>query len=553
MLRRHVLMYLALIPLLYVLFVFVLYPVLLSVITSLEESGTVSMKFYRDFFVFSKNLTALKNTMLIGFSTVVVGGLIGGVLAFLINAFKFKWAPIANILVIAPMMIPGNLYVMTIMKLYGGGGIITHLYMLAFGLDKQPWEVTGFGAIMLIHALTQYILFYIILSAGISKLDMSVIEAARGLGAKPWRVLKDAVLPMMVPSIISGSILTFIGGISSYAAPSMVGGTFKTMTVQIAATKTNGQYELASVQAIMLSLICILLLILMRYYESSGHHSLQTRFVPITKIVLKGKAVIFHRVLLGLMLFFIVMPLVSIILLSFVPKGLWVTQLWPERLSFENYVKFFSTNISKPFLNSIVMSFGSMVAAIVVGSVCAYIIVRTKLWVRKYIELATFLPWAFPASAIAVNAIIAYNEPNPLVFNQVLIGTYWILPLMYFVCSLPLLVRTTSAILSKIPDSLEEASRSLGASQIKSFLSIIVPMSAPGIASGGLLVFLSNLEEYTISSMLYIPDNVPISMGIMSFNSLDAIGVPMVFGVMMMVISAIILTTTKFSGKELAV
>ena len=126
------------------------------------------------------------------------------------------------------------------------------------------------------------------------------------------------------------------------------------------------------------------------------------------------------------------------------------------------------------------------------------------------------LPWALPATVVAMNMILAFNQPTPFTFGNILVGTYWILPLTYFVRHIPLVVRSTNAALEQLDDSLEEAARNLGAGWFTAFRRVVLALILPGAMAGTLLAFVTAVGEFVSSVLLYTIDNRPISIEIMN-------------------------------------
>ena len=175
---------------------------------------------------------------------------------------------------------------------------------------------------------------------------------------------------------------------------------------------------------------------------------------------------------------------------------------------------------------------------------CSYpiilLIVKTNLKAKWVIEFLTMLPWAIPASAIAINIINAFNEPNIFSLNEVLVGTSILLPLGYLIRSLPIIVKTLNVSFQNLNDVYIEASKGLGASSFHTFKNIAVPILFPGILAGFLLIFIRSIGEYTISVFLYNASNKPLSIamvnGVFEYN----LGLAMSYGTLLIVLTFIL-------------
>jgi iron(III) transport system permease protein len=550
-LGRQAVSYAAVLPLLWVLVAFVLFPVLNTVGMSVRGTHGFSLEFYRQFFTYEKNLEAFLNTILLGLATVVVCGLVGSALAFFVNSFDFPGKRLIDLFLLAPIMLPGVVITIAFMQLYGESGLVTKTIQYALGLTAPPFALKGFGGILFIHAYTQYVFFYVNVSAALRRIDNSVVESARNLGAGRARVFFTITLPLLTPALAASSVLTFMSGVGSFAAPSLIGGSFRVMSVQILMSKVNNFLELTAVQGIMMSLVSICFLALVRFLESRREYALVTKGVLVPPREIRGPAVrAFFVGGAGILTAFVALPILAIGLLAFVKQGTWVVDIYPTQFGLNNFALFFrKQRVVQPFINSFAMSAAAGAAAVVVGAFAAYVIVKTRLAVRWLVEILVLLPWALPASAVAVNMINAFNVRSVFSFGAILVGTWWILPLSYSVSMVTLVVRSTSASLRQLHDSLEEASRSLGAPWLSTFRRVVVPIVLPGILAGGMIGFVGALGDYTTSALMYTVHNMPISIAMTNALYQFDIGLAMAYGVVQVVLtSAVILAVRRMGG-----
>src|SRR5262249_19168047 len=155
-----------------------------------------------------------------------------------------------------------------------------------------------------------------------------------------------------------------------------------------------------------------------------------------------------------------------------------------------NFTALFSDPRSwEPIKNSLLMSAIAVVGTILLGLACAYVITRMQIRGKNVIDIAMMLPWALPGTVVAINLITAFANASVFSFGTVLIGTFWIVPLAYFVRFSPLVFRSTTASLTQMDPALEEAARSLGAGWLYTFRRVVLPLIYRGIAAGALLAF----------------------------------------------------------------
>jgi iron(III) transport system permease protein len=167
---------------------------------------------------------------------------------------------------------------------------------------------------------------------------------------------------------------------------------------------------------------------------------------------------------------------------------------------------------------------------------------KTRLRVKGLIGFLVVLPWAMPASAIAINIITANSTPNVFAFNTVLVGAYVLLPLGYFVKSLPIVVEVTHISFQGLNSTLLEASRSLGASEYRTFRKVTLPIIYPGLLAGFLYVFVRSIGEYTVSAFLYTASNKPVSIAMVNAIFEYDIGLAMAYGTLLIALTVCLST-----------
>jgi iron(III) transport system permease protein len=156
-------------------------------------------------------------------------------------------------------------------------------------------------------------------------------------------------------------------------------------------------------------------------------------------------------------------------------------------------------------------------------------------------DIAVMLPWALPGTVVAINLITAFANPSPFAFGRVLVGTFAIVPLAYFVRFSPLVFRSTAASLAQLDVGIEEAARSLGASWWYAFRRVVLPLLYRGIAAGALLVFVDGVGEFVATILLYTPQHRPLSIAINDELYFANYGTAASFGVIQVLLVLIVL------------
>lgn len=530
-----ILKYCGLLLLLFFLFGYILFPALKTVETSLTADSVFSIVHYQDFFTSETSRLPLFNSILLGFLSVFVCGGVGISLAFAINFYAFPLRSIADKLLLLPLVMPGIIIVFAFVQLYGESGMVTKAVQLLLKLEASPFALSGLTGILIIHGYTQYVYFYLAVSIGIKQMDYSAIESARNLGASRRRVFFSIILPFLKPAIIAAAAMTFISGAGSFTAPSIIGGDFKVLTTQILLSKANNYMEIAATQVSLLTCISLMFFIIFRIYEAKSQFTSSVKTVVFKPVTIQNPlARTVTQTVVWLLIGSVLLPIATIILVSFVPSSSWMVNYFPQEFTIDNYTAIFSSSRKlQPFFNSTVMALLAAWVGLLIAIPSSYVIVKTKLKAKWLVEFLTILPWAIPPSAIAINIINAFNEPNIFALNTILVGTSILLPLGYLVKSLPIVVKTLNVSFHNLNDFYIEASKSLGGSSFYTFRKIALPILFPGIFAGFLLVLIRSIGEYTVSVFLYNASNKPLSIamvnGIFEYN----IGLAMAYGTLL--------------------
>ncbi|HTH64151.1 MAG TPA: iron ABC transporter permease [Gemmatimonadales bacterium] len=515
----------------------VLYPIVLLVIDGMQGDALKS------FAMRAGEWSALWASVWISLASVALAALVGIPLAFLFEWFEFPGRKVLGALIALPAVLPPFVGVIAFLFLYGESGFVARFLQSLLGLSQSPWRLQGAGAILLVHGYSMYVYFYLFTRAGLARLDAAMLEAAEALGAGRLRTIGSVVLPLLRPSLAGAALLTFMTSLGSFSAPYVFGGGFRVMTTQIFASKQNGELGLATVETMALALVALAGLVLLRRTEGDailvglGKGTAPRRRVLRRPLVRAAATVVGWGLAVTLLL-----PHLTLILVSLVPYATWTTETLPPVLGLDNYRRLFSEpERLEPLLNSFWMALASTAGAVTVALASGWLVVRRRVRLRGWIEGLLAIPWALPGTVFAVALATAFSVSAPLELRWILVGTVLILPLAYLVRGLPVTGRAILAGFRQLDPALEEAAASLGAGPWRTLRRVTLPQLRPALAAGASLAFVGALGDFVTSILLYTYRNRPISMEINAALRVNEIGVAAAFGVVLMVASAVVL------------
>lgn len=517
---------------------YIIVPFFHTFMQALETDSGYGLDVFREFFQNPNQRKVIGNTVLLGAASVLTCGTIGIMLAMYMTFLAGKWKKIIHILLLSPMMIPGVITVISFIQLYGESGILTKGIQYLLHLEQIPFQFQGFGAIVFVVTYTQYVYFYLNVYVAMKYVDNSSIEAARSMGASWFQIFKDVIWPVIIPAVLSSVIVTFASGISSFSAPNLIGGSFKVLSTQIVKSKANNHMEMASVQVVVLFLISMIVMLTIQYYSKRYGNYASDRSTAIAP--LKGTHSLLSfisRIIIFIQILLILLPIITIVYLSFVPTSSIMQDIFPHTFTLENYLMIFQkTRVLKPLINSLKMSAIAVIAGLVITVPSSYMIVKYKSKFHAFLKVLIMLPWTMPASVVAINLINAFSQKSIFAFGNALIGGFYIVPIAYTINSIPLLLNSNEVAIMGLNKNLEEASKSLGANMAHTFFRIIMPNIAPGIMAGGVLVLIRTLGEYTMSALLYGVFNRPISISMVTAMQEYKMGLSLAYGVIVILI-----------------
>jgi iron(III) transport system permease protein len=525
----------------------VVYPNAAVVIGSLADG----LRYWREFADSPGDREALVSTMIISIGSVVSATLIGIPLAFLLTRFEFRGRRTLSAIATLPAALPPLVGVVAFLFLYGESGVVTRVVQQLLGLERAPWSFTGLWAIIVVHAYTMYVYVFLFVSAGLERFDSSLDEAAAGLGASRAHRLRRITLPLLTPSIAGAMLLVFMSALGSFSAPYVFGGGLRVLSTQIYVSKLNGAMGMALVETTVLALSAIAALVLLRWFERRRTYAMSGKG-RVTRGIVRSRWVRAASTIAALLLVIIlVLPHAMVLLVSFARDGAWTTQILPPAYTLENFRRLATENqLLVPIRNSVSMALVATVANVVICFLAAYLIVLRRFRGRRLLELLVALPWAIPPTAIALGLASTFNRNDLATARVLLVGTFWILPLAYFIRGIPLVATAAEGSLKQMDPSLEDAARGLGASWRLTMWRIVIPAARPGLVAGAMLAAVTAVGEFVASIVLYTHANRPISVEILAQLRNFAFGTAAAYSVLLIaLVMAIALGTRWVEGR----
>ena len=521
----------------YLFFGFMLMPclnTLTSIFNTTNAAGQRDAFAVIRFFLAGNMKSYVWNSLKLAVMLVITVNIVGISIVLLTEYFDIKGARILRLGYMTTMIYSGVALVTGYMFLYANDGIITKMLVDAFP-DFNPNWFSGYNAVlftMTFACTSNHMLF---LRNAIRGIDYNTVEAARNMGANPFRVLWTVVLPTLIPTLFSLTVMTFITGLCAMSAPTLLGyDSINPEIVRLAGSSTADEafpQARAALLSIILAMFTIVLLTVLSAYERRGHYL----SVSKTKAKLKKQKinnpvanVIAH--IYAYILFIIYMtPVVMIIIFSFQTYS--AVRMRKLDLSQWTLVNFFGQEdysyltsrgsykirkgaISGVFSNEatlggiklsfILSALAAAMACVIVVVACNYMFNKKHKKSGVVLEYALLFPWLLPTILICYSYRTYFNNTGIwYVGNQNLYfgaNVRMLIVMAYTVTKLPFSLRMIKASFYAIDEELEDAAKNLGASPLRTFLQVKLPIILPSVLAVFALNFNALFTEYDMSA-----------------------------------------------------
>ena len=507
---------------------------LASVFTTVKPDGTRDPWAVIRFFFAGNMGRYVLNSLKLAVCLVVTVNIVGISIVLLTEYFDIKGARILRLGYMTTMIYSGMALVTGYLFLYDSDGIITtQLVKLFPGMNKN-W-FSGFRAVLFTMTFACTSNHALFLRNAIRGIDYNTVEAARNMGAGPFKVLWKVVFPTLVPTLFSLTVMTFITGLCAMSAPTLLGyDSINPEIVRLAGSSAADEafpQARAALLSVMLAIFTIVLLTVLTAYESKGHYlSVSKTKAKLVKQKIHSKSGNILAHIYAYVLFIIYMtPVVMIVLFSFQTykairmKTLDLTS-WTmlnffgsrdyEYLTNRGTYKLRKNAISGLFSNeatlggiklSFIMSvIAAALACIIVVVACNYIFKNRKKASGKALEYTLLFPWLLPTILICYSYRTFFNSES--VFYVGGKNLYYaqnvrlLIVMAYTVTKLPFSLRMIKASFYTIDEELEEAARNLGSGAVRTFLKVKLPIILSSVLAVFALNFNALFTEYDMSA-----------------------------------------------------
>lgn len=479
--------------LLYLLFM--IYPMGYLIVQSVRspETGKFTLEYFSKFFSKSYYFDTLLNSFKVSIAATVLSIVIGTPLAYLFTAFKIKGKSFLSILIVVASMSAPFIGAYSWILLLGRSGVITRFFQ---NIGIALPDIYGFGGIVMVMTLQLFPLVFLYARGALKNIDNSLIEASQNLGCSGVRCFFKVVVPLIMPTLLAAALLVFMRAFADFGTPMLIGEGYRTFPVVLYTEFINevgGNDGFAAAIAVIAIVITTAVFLVQKYISNKKAFALNALH-PMEEKEAKGVSKWLMHIFSYLIVGIAILPQCYVIYTSFKnTEG----KLFTEGYSFGSYVTAFG-KLGRSIQNTIIIPVIALVIIVLLAVLIAYLVVRRKNAVTGVVDVLSMIPYIVPGTVLGIALLIGFNKP-PLLIS----GTMLIMVIALIIRRLPYTIRSSVAILQQIPMSIEEAAISLGASKLKAFFRITVPMMTAGIVSGAILSWVTMISELSTAIILY--------------------------------------------------
>lgn len=502
--------------------IFIIYPLYSVLKVSFIENQGFSMNAYLKVLRDIDFRKTFLNTLLLGTTVGILATLIGFIFAYADAYMRSHFKRLFKIVSILPVISPPFVLALSAIMLFGQFGLVTRQL-----LGITNFNIYGFKGVVMVQTMTFFPVAYLLLIGLLNRIDPSLEEAARNMGASRWKTFRTVTLPLMLPGLANAFLLTFIEVVADFSNPMVIGGNFSTLATKIY-MQAIGNYDMSGGAAIAVVLLClsILLFVVEKFWLEKKSYVTVTGKASRERDLIKEKHIVWPIDIFCL--------LVSIFVFSFyllIPLGGFFKVMGIDYSFTLNHFKYVFDLGMKSLKDTTILSLWATPITGILGMIIAFLIVRKKFWGKGFIEFTSLLAMAVPGTVLGLGYISAYNT-KPLILT----GTALIIVIAFIVRSIPVGVRSGVTALQQIDPAIEEAAQDLGASTTKVFTSVTLPLIKSAFFSGLVYTFVRSMTAVSAVIFLVTPKYQLLTASILSQVDNGRFGVASAFSTILIII-----------------
>lgn len=484
---------------------------------SLRGPAGWTLAYYREFLADPDLREVVRNTVWVAAAATAGSVLIGVPMGWAVARTDMPFRGAVRTLSALTLASPSFLGALAWVLLLGPrAGKLNRLLVDWLGLARAPFDIFSPWGIVFVLTLFSYPLVFLPVAAALERMDASLEDASRVLGARGARTLVEITLPLVLPTILAGAILVFVEAMVIFGPVAVLGAPvqFHTLaTKMLTLMRLPPRLELAAVMTLPIVVTLAGLLAFQRLVLGRRRFTVTVGKAEARRVARLGwgrwPVAAGCLAVIGLA---VVLPYGTLLLVS-LQRSLGRPFGPGNFAGFGNYRYLLDQSaVTRALVHSLVLSAAAVLAALTLGILAAWLVERARTRARGLLGLLMLTPFAVPGAALGVALVLAFGGPP-----FALAGTLAILWVAYVVRSLPVTFAYARSALLQVSPDLEEAARTLGGSWLRSLADVTVPLIRGGVLAAAVVQFVLLFRELGTSVFLYTGGNEVTAVVIYDF------------------------------------
>ncbi len=478
----------------------------------LDGDGSFTLGHFSAFFNQGLMREAFGNSLYVALMSTLFAALIAVPLAYFTVRFEFRGALLIQTLGVLPLIMPPFVGAVALQLIFGRSGSINLLLQQHFGFSLPMME--GLNGVVFVEAIHYFPFILMNLTVALRNIDGAMEEAAMNLGCRGWRLFWRVIFPLAAPGFVAGASLVFVKVFDDLGTPLVMGQTnLLAPQAYLRITQVGLEDPLGYViSVIMIAFSIAAMALSARALKGRDYSTLQKGGGSIQRRELSTTGAVAAYAWIGFILLLTLSPHIGVLLLSF--AKVWSFAPLPDAYTLEHYRTVFADS-SGLMRNTLLYCGLAATLDVVLGVTIAYLILRTQLPARQWLDWIATASLAVPGIVLAIGYLRLFKGMM-VPGTEILITSTWLMIMLaYAVRRLPYALRSCVAALQQVHASLEEAAQSLGATPLRTIQRVVVPLMAGGILAGFVTSFITAAVELSATILLVSADSqAPMSYGI---------------------------------------
>jgi iron(III) transport system permease protein len=495
------------------LMLFFVLPVARVFVTAfLDIDNSLTLGHFSAFFSQDLMRESFMNSLYVALMSAFFAALIAVPLAYFTVRFDFRGALLIQTLGVLPLIMPPFVGAVALQLIFGRSGTLNLLLNDALGFTLPIME--GLNGVIFVESIHYFPFILMNLTVALRNIDGAMEEAAMNLGCKGWRLFWRVIFPLGLPGFVAGASLVFVKVFDDLGTPLVMGQTnMLAPQAYLRITQVGLEDPMGYVISVLMIVFSIGAMFLSaRALNGRDFSTLQKGGASIQRRELSPLESVLAYLWIGVILLITLSPHLGVLLLSF--AKVWSFSPLPDAYTLEHYATVFE-DASGMIQNTLIYCGLAAGLDVLLGVTIAYLILRTKLPARQWLDWIASASLAVPGIVLAIGFLRMFKGVTVPSTDVLLTGTWVAIMLAYAVRRLPYALRSCMAALQQVHISLEEAAESVGANKMRSIRRVLVPLMMGGILAGFVTSFITAAVELSATIMLVSADSqAPMSYGI---------------------------------------